>query len=448
MASASTLSFQTPLAAADQPTAGEEGLAHSRWALLAFCLYIMAQGFTIPVLAIGPSWAIWPTLPDFATAFLGVTALLSGSPGQFLSATHKTLVHYLVACLLACFVSFIFLIRLLPDPSIGAMEPTWGAFQLYRLVQFFIVFWAAARIPLSPQRIRMLSGVVAGVFYLVCLGVILTFFNVLPPEYLTLHLPRDPIALGPWADYALGDPARGWGTIGYNHAYVAAQILVLLALYLRLRPVASALSNIVPILPALAATFLTGSRAGFAATGLFAVLQLFQRPTVCIALFAAMALLAAQYDWDSLPQELGQLTESQREIFDPLNRHSLHGRTEIWQEHLDFLQVRPWLWASGAGFGSVVQTGNAHCLYLQILVELGVAGLVLWLGLVAYVLNALHRREPSAQPIFWLTVTLLVASLTQETFYPVPAFGHLLGLYLACLAITLRGAESRLVGPC
>jgi hypothetical protein len=77
-------------------------------------------------------------------------------------------------------------------------------------------------------------------------------------------------------------------------------------------------------------------------------------------------------------------------------------------------------------------------LYLHIVSELGAAGLALYLVLFASILGALRRLDVAGRPLLWGTVALLFASLTQETFYPVPSQGYFLGFYLCAVAIALR----------
>ena len=94
----------------------------------------------------------------------------------------------------------------------------------------------------------------------------------------------------------------------------------------------------------------------------------------------------------------------------------------------------------GAGFGSVADlVDNAHCLPLQVLLELGAIGLIVWFGLVAHILVSLYQVEGGTRVIFFATAALLFSSLTQETFYPIPAMGRFLDLYCCCLALVLSG---------
>lgn len=416
---------------------GREGAAATRPAFFALCLYVASQVFTIPVLALGPSWAVWPTLSDFAAGLLAVTAVACPAPlaSGVAPRLRQTFIRLLGLLFVGCTLSFLYLLVLFPDPTVGQMEQTWGMFQLYRLLQVMLIFWAASRVPLSPDRLRALGWITTFVFYVVCLSIIGSFFGWIAPEALIQHLGGSKEALGPWYDFSTG-LARGWGTVGYNHAYVSAQVILLLALHFRFHGTGPAWAGAVAVLVALVACFLSGSRAGLAAASLMAAAFLCRRPGIGVLAFVAVAILLAAVDPARLPPELSEILESQNALSDPADRENLNGRFEIWDAHLDFLRARPWLWATGAGFGSAVQVGNAHCLFLQLLVDLGAVGLLLWTGFVGWVLRALWKREPAPHALFWSTAALLFASLTQETFYPVPAFGHFLGLYVCGLALT------------
>lgn len=49
----------------------------TRILFVGLCAYILSQGFTIPILPVGPSWAIWPLLSDAVLAFEGICHSLS-----------------------------------------------------------------------------------------------------------------------------------------------------------------------------------------------------------------------------------------------------------------------------------------------------------------------------------------------------------------------------------
>jgi hypothetical protein len=107
------------------------------------------------------------------------------------------------------------------------------------------------------------------------------------------------------------------------------------------------------------------------------------------------------------------------------------------------LNQKPIRWVLGTGFGTAVDADpvlhqDAHMLPLQIIIETGVIGLIVATYLFSTILRYLYVSEVGFKPLFWATVALLIGSLTQETFYPVPALGHFIGFYLCSVAIALR----------
>ncbi len=406
----------------------------ARWRFFALCLFLGSQGFTLPVLAIGPSWAVWPTLPDFASIVLGLVCVL---PDRSMPPAQRALGGWFALLFAACLLSFLYMIVLAPPAGVEQADRAVGLFELCRLTQSLVIFRAAARIPLTPQRTHILYALVTAVLWLVCFGILATFFHLVEPHALIQHLPQDRDVLGAWYGYADDELAHGWGAVGYNHAYGAAQVLILLALQMRLQPEPRPALMTISVVLALAASFLSGSRAGFAAVAAFIVLTLMQRPAFGLLVLLVVLAIGSRITPEELPDDVRQVVESQRALSDPAEEDSLNGRTQIWDRHLTFLRANPWLLPTGAGFGYTAATGDAHCLYLQILVEMGVLGLLLW-GIVAFqVLAALYRLEPGPRPLFWATVAFLFSAVTQETFYPVAALGNFLGLYLCGLAVSL-----------
>ena len=75
---------------------------------------------------------------------------------------------------------------------------------------------------------------------------------------------------------------------------------------------------------------------------------------------------------------------------------------------------------------------------LHIILETGIVGLLMFFLLFSNILKCLYQNESGTKPVFWVTVCLLIGSISQETFYPVAALGHFLGFYLSSVAIVLR----------
>lgn len=436
-------------------------VGRTRLHFLALALYVATQVYLIPLRPLGPSWAVWPRLADGAMFLLGLAALIGLPTWRALPDSHRRILWPLFAWVGLCAVSFLTVTLLLPRLG-GLTHPSdkanvWGIYQLARLVQFSLLFLLAATVPLPTVRARWLGQLTALVLGLCCVLVVTTYFGLVPHPLLVAHLPQDPDVAGPWASFgATGD--SGLGTISYNHAYVACQLMLLLMLRLSLTNCQFSVSNVALVLLTLAAVFFSGSRAGFG--GMLVLLGGgllpqwihlgYSRRLLAIATFgaaaaAATAVLPNVGALGRVAQKLedqGAIISRQLSVLEGFRSDNLSGRTEIWAHHLEEMNRQPWRWAIGGGFGAAVAAGNqAHMLALNVVVELGLIGLAVAVWLTWCVLQGLWLNEPPGKPLFWGTLALLLTSLTQETFYPVPALGHFLGLYLVAVAIALRVAS-------
>ena len=138
---------------------------------------------------------------------------------------------------------------------------------------------------------------------------------------------------------------------------------------------------------------------------------------------------------------LTSLLERQSAVLKPLESESLVGRDEIWSGRIERLNEEPIRWLVGWGFGSSPDTGpglSPHMMFLQIIVELGLWMLVVVCGWFAWLLAQFWRVGGREHVMFWTTVALLLSSLTQETFYPVPSTGVFLGLFMTMAIIVVQ----------
>jgi O-antigen ligase len=318
-----------------------------------------------------------------------------------------------------------------------------GAFQIYRLVEYFGLFWLIGRIPLTPARLQVMRRIVDGVLIFVCLGVFLTYAGVIPLALITAHLPK----VGAWQFYEgvgkLGTKALGF--VGYNHAYVAAQVMMLLILRLYLGTNQKKdISNTILLIISTLTVFISESRSGFGAIIFLLSIYLISKPiyALCIVNIAwILPVLASALELQPIEANsvYGSITDRQLTLFQPNKAENLSGRDERWAAHLTALDENPVNWFVGNGFGSAIDRGdNAHMLYLQITSETGLIGLCIFSILFSMILFYLHKIEIKEKPFFWGTVTFLITAFSQETFYPQPALGQFLGLYLSSVAIVLR----------
>ncbi|EYB69484.1 hypothetical protein DEIPH_ctg005orf0045 [Deinococcus phoenicis] len=396
--------------------------------------YLFAQCLSLPVLIAGPSWALWPTLPDLLLwAALGCALLYHRPAGAAQQPVWQALV--LLSVLAVCAFGVLFVMR---DGHL-ASAVAFGLFQLYKLAQVLAMFWMVSRLPLRDKVLAHWGRAALAAFVLMVGSVAWTYFSPALPTALGQVLPHSlGSAAGPWGAYYLHNEP-GLGAVGYNHGYVALQVTVLAALVLMLRPHRS---NVWVLAAALVACFLSGSRAGLAGCLLFALLEWRHLPVragLLLGLLGAAGLAAAPW----LDQQLGDLATRQSTLLDVGDTNNLAGRSEIWGHYLRAFMHDPYrLWV-GSGFGSAINNrSNAHSTPLQVLYETGLAGLATF-GLFFWVLIrrlfAAHTARSGVA--LGLLAGLWLTALTQETFYPNPAFGGSLPLLALALALALAPAR-------
>jgi hypothetical protein len=421
-------------------------LQATQWPFFALCCYLLSQAYTIPILPIGP-WAVWPCLSDLAAGLFVLTFLLNFRQAPLASSANRRIFLLLVLVLWSSILSYTWYLTWV-DPA--AKGVNFGIFQIYRLVQFISIFWVTTRIPFTLERINILRRIVDTVFIFVCLGIWLTYTSIVPLAAVTAHLPQ----VGAWMYYeGAGEyESLGLGFVGYNHAYGAVQVLMLASLRIHLAlNQDKVLSNTAFLLISIATCFVSGSRAGFAAMLFFAIVYTYRfKKIICgfILIYVMLILMLVTLIVLQLyPVNVNTFGDSnitirrQQALLEINDPSSFNGRDEIWAERITFLKNQDIVsLLFGTGFGSAIDSGNnAHMLYLQIILETGLVGLLLFILLFWQIIYFLNLYESGfIKSIFWATISFLISSLTQETFYPVPALGHFLGFYLCSLAIALR----------
>lgn len=434
-------------------------LIRSRLLFIGVCFYLISQAFTVPIAAIGPSWAVWPTLSDFAVGLVAIGRLAVGRWNQTSSPSNAAVLRWFVVftgvCVLSYLAQTVLIGGLTAGPNSDSKAVILGGFSLYRSVEFIIVLWGASALPFTRFRRRAILVISTVAFVAVCAGVIATFFSIVLTSRFAAHLPNDRVS-GAWL-YYLHATGEGLGTIGYNHTYVSAQIVLLAALSLHMMDGArrGVILKLSLLFLGLFAVFLTGSRMGLMTMLLFCGVGICWvavdiRPYAVILGLLLLLAVAPVLPWEDSTVDLGNeqtqdIYARQESIFHAFNRQSYSGRDEIWKDRLEYLNGNPLRWLFGGGLGSAADAGgNAHMQVLQIVSELGLAGLVVWAAFFVGVIRSLWLRECHSHVIFWATVCLLLSCVSQETFYPVPALGHFLGFYLLSVAIALRPAEEAL----
>lgn len=322
-----------------------------------------------------------------------------------------------------------------------------GAFQLYRLAQYNVVLWAAATTPLTLSRTRIIRNVLTATLVILNLSILLDYLGVVPTSVYGFGLSSSPAVAGPWAWYAASSVPKGVGTVGYNHAYAASQILLVYVFRSRCNQGKNSLIDTALLAFTCIAVLLTGSRAGLVACAVvFLGLMFAARRRLMLSLLLATGIVTgfvfatAGY----FPSSEDEAFRRQSTIMTSYDEDGMSGRDGIWGERVAFLNADPMRWVFGTGFGSTVERGNnCHMLPLQVINEVGLVGLSIFFALAACIMKMLWRYDVGWKPVFWGTVALAVGASTQETFYPVPAMGHFTALYLCAVACTIRARVDR-----
>ncbi|NNF29249.1 MAG: hypothetical protein HKN73_18635, partial [Gemmatimonadetes bacterium] len=389
--------------------------------------------------------------PSLFAVLMAAAALIWG---RSMGEPAGKIVRVMLAILLGCILSTVWWGIRNPESFLSFSGATQtSVFLLLRVCEGIVVFWAVSRAGLSAARMKALSQAVTVALVITALTVILSYLETIPLSALAPQIPADPGVSGPWSRYHWAS-GEGWGTVGYNHGYVAAHLLMLLILRLQLRGSDLHASDVAFLSLTGVAILLTGSRAGFAAYAFFAAAVVFRRPRIALALGATAAasfLLFPALGFD-VAGPVEAVIDRQAALVAPFRTENLAGRWEIWTLSVQAVAAEPLALLFGNGFGTAIDFvgHNAHMMPLQVLVELGVIGLIAFGAVVVATLRRLAGAEPGNRVLFWGTTALLLSSLTQETLYPSPAFGSFVALFLAAfgLFVSQRGAmvRRRIVG--
>jgi O-antigen ligase len=304
-----------------------------------------------------------------------------------------------------------------------------------------VAFWLACQIDLPPERLLVLHRTALSACVFVCLSCVATYYGLVSTSDLSGHLASSIKFSGPWGPYIRG-VREGIGTTNYNHCFTGVQILMLTALSVHTkRP-----STLSPWLAALSvgAVFLSEHRTGLVLMSVFAVITFRPKTPHLVAALLALCIAgsATMFMWGDMYDSVSGTVERHSTIPDSYAVDGFALRDQIWASRLAFLNENKIRWIAGTGFGSAPETGpNAHMLYLHIVIECGLIGLSLFLAFVWRVLRVLWSTEGPPRALFWATICLLITSITEETFYPVAAFGHFIGLFLASIAIAIRQVD-------
>jgi hypothetical protein len=381
---------------------------------------------------------IWPRLDDFATILLAL-AILVFRPINSLPSHWRAFERLLLWANVLTFVSYVFRIVLAGG---GEHEVYTGLFQSLRVAQYTIVFVCFIRIGGGARSPRLMLGVVSGVWGFIFAVALANFLGWLPPTALAPHLLDELSSAGAWGKLVFVPHGVLQGPLGYSNIYMACQ-MTLLGVLLAFGTRRSAVTRWVVLLLTFLIVFVSGSRSGlvgFLCALALAVVAAKWRSWLIVgtALTLLLVLAASSSGWvefaDSTVRRQGGLMRV-GEV------SSYTERVAIWQDKLSYMKENPSVLLLGLGWGGILVAGpsNAHMLPLQILMETGIFGLLFFFFLFRALLRALWKSGIMGRSLAVATSGLLVASLAQEVFYPIPSMGSFLGVYLALCALAATG---------
>jgi hypothetical protein len=359
--------------------------------------------------------ALWGVFAMVAVSFIGMTVL----------ATGVQVVNFWVL------------------PSFG-----FGLYGIVRLFEFVLLAHMVSFIPINRQRRETIERIVVWTLLISVGTCVTTFFSVIDTADLSSWLPTGPDG-GAWWAYQRRE-GQGLGAIGYNHGYVAAQLILLLALAWEL--LGDKHTGIKNALIAVAGigVLVSGSRSGMLSFSVYAFALVWSRPLlerVMSIIAGGFALVFGIIFIGSAPEDASfdSLIERQATAFQFTDAANLSGRTYIWDATFEaFIEGTPIQWLLGHGFGSTMDVGGAaHSLPLTYLMEFGLVGSAILVVLFIKLLRKLALLNDSSGPLYWATISLLLGSFSQETFYPATWTGHFLGFFFIAVVITLNALDTR-----
>ena len=426
-------------------------IKRSRLVFAAALLFVASQIFTIPLYAIGP-WAAWPTAPDIMSAIL-LSAWILACGWQWTVNSYSKRILWVLILLLWGMLLSLSLMTLLsahlgwsPPTDRGSLES--ALFAIGKFIHSLAMFGILATLPWSERRGALVRQVTSMVLLGVVFLVAMTYFEILGTDLLGSHLPSSDSIAGAWGWYNQGVlTGEGVGGVGYNHAYTALQILLLLAFVRQLGPTRMSPTDYLMLVMATGGIVLSGSRAGVVGLLVYLSLSLLGssvREKLIIGMLAGSAAAAITV-WSrgrlfdlEITQRILSLADAARG-----KSETLSGRDSLWNAAISAIFESPGTLLFGHGLGrtSELLGDNAHSFLLQVWIELGAAGVLMISSAMVGLLVVLSRTSPSNKSLLYASIAFLVTAATQETFYPVPAMGGFLVLYLSVISFSISNTK-------
>jgi hypothetical protein len=427
----------------------EQPFFASRLQLFAVIVYVLSQGFTIPILPIGPSWAVWPRLDDFATAFLVTVYLFTRANIRPMNKLERTISALIIGGAVLSLPSTAIGVIIHPETIKGT---SYGIFQTYRTVEYFMVWYCIRGMTFSSRQFDKISY---AVFFVVVFVVIIALGNAtgaIPPARLLTHLPYE----GPWGELKRYATRAGIprGPYGWNPGDMVDQLVFLTMILLASRRPLAVFR--IPLMVVVAGViFLTGSRAATLAWCLALIIwahksikQLIIMLIVVSLLFVFLYMFSSSFEYKVVERATYRVGTLIHREEDP----TMSGRTVQWEAALRYIASHPGALVIGAGWGFsghvlTPETGvvYAHSMYLDVLLEVGIFGAVMYYILLFNLYRLLQGKDRLLAALRAGFLALLVAGITGSVFYPIAGGGSFLGFVGAVFGIGTATYRGRLL---
>ena len=417
----------------------------TKWQVLAVVIYLFSQGFAIPIMAVGPSWAVWPRLDDFATVFLAIVYYLTRSRVYPMNSKERFVFIMWTLGILLSFPSM-FLGRLMyPELGKGIF---FGIFQTFRVAEYGLVWYCIRGMAFSQKQFDRIAKTV---FYVMIFVFIIALGNatgIIPAAKLVSHLPRSASICGPWHYVHLRTGAsRALGPYGWNAGYMAGQLTFMTAIMLAAQKPSSVV-RIVMMAMTGCVIVISGARATL--VGWFVAMLVWSYKSVKQMLLLLSLFILVVIGLVILENFTGDVFSVAMERAMSIVTGSdvtMSGRTLHWKHVIDVITNDPKipLMGVGWGFGSHVLggVGNAHMMILQAVLELGIFGAMIFFLFLFGIFRLLGGEDSLKRATKAVFIGMLVASLGGETFYPIASSGSFLGFTAAIVAISCAVERGR-----
>lgn len=403
------------------------------------CFYILSQSYTIPIFDIGLNWTLFIRFSDIALLCIALGVMIT--PSKNLNPFTVNLGNFLL--LILTLTSF----NILINYTRGVLESdalNYSYYAIYKMCTFYFVFIATNKVKWTDSRLKVVVNVVGMSSAIMIGGVFLVYYGWVDRNILFSFF-NDGVYLGPWFGYLLAESALG-GFSGYNHQLLILQLHVSL-IYLcsmNFKNIKGVVGIEIIFVFTIFIGLITSSRSVTLGIIFFYVLYLWEVNKRKIhriyVLFFILCILISPFFIEVFTTNLIGQAELERltslsHLDDP---DTWSGRFNIWEQY--FEKINSWDVVSlllGTGIGSL-KARNAHNNYLQVFLETGLLGLIIFSILIFKLLLHSSSEYKYTNGIKYGMMGILLNCMTQESLYPVPAFADNLGYLMVVLAIVFQ----------